>query len=184
MNGTDATTTRRPTGIERFFDREEIIVSKTDPRGRITYANHLFLRIAGYTEAEVLGQPHSFIRHPEMPRCVFKLLWDTIQRGEEVFAYVFNMTKSGDHYWVLAHVTPTFDAAGQITGYHSNRRCPDSSAIATIRPLYAALLDAERGHATKADAVAASSKLLTETLSRNGLSYEAFVFSLMQGAVP
>jgi PAS domain S-box-containing protein len=174
---------RRPTGIERFFDREEIIVSKTDTRGRITYANHVFLRVAGYTEDEVIGKPHSFIRHPDMPRCVFKLLWETIERGEEVFAFVVNMTKAGDHYWVLAHVTPTFDRHGQIIGYHSNRRSPDASAIAAIRPLYAALLDAERGHATKAEAIAASSRLLADTLAKTGLSYEAFVFSLSQGSL-
>jgi PAS domain S-box-containing protein len=174
---------RRPSGVERFFDREEIIVSKTDARGRITYANDVFLRVAGYHEAEVLGRPHSCIRHPDMPRCVFKLLWDTIERGDEVFAYVVNMAKNGDHYWVLAHVTPTFDGSGRITGYHSNRRCPDANTIAAIKPLYAALLDAERGFATKAEAMASSTGVLVETLARAGLSYEAFVFSLSQGAV-
>jgi PAS domain S-box-containing protein len=181
---TEQTTTRRgPSGVEATFDREEIIVSKTDTRGRITYANHVFLRVAGYTEQEILGKPHSFIRHPDMPRCVFKVLWDTIERGDEVFAYVVNMAKNGDHYWVLAHVTPTFDAMGRIVGYHSNRRCPDRSAIDVIRPLYAALLDAERGHLTKADAIAASTRLLDKTLEKAGLSYEAFVFSLSQGAL-
>jgi PAS domain S-box-containing protein len=174
---------RSPSGVEVPFDREEIIVSKTDTRGRITYANHVFLKVAGYTEAEILGQPHSCIRHPDMPRCVFKLLWETIERGEEVFAYVVNLAKNGDHYWVLAHVTPSFDASGQIVGYHSNRRCPDRRAVDAIRPLYAALLAAERGHATKAEAIAASTRLLDETLARAGLSYEAFVFSLGEGAL-
>jgi len=184
LYGSDETSTgRRPSGVEAFFDREEIIVSKTDARGRITYANHVFLRVAGYTEAEILGQPHSCIRHPDMPRCVFKLLWDTIQRGDEVFAYVVNMAKNGDHYWVLAHVTPTFDKSGQIIGYHSNRRCPDRSAVDAIRPIYAALLDAERGFATKADAIASSTKVLVDTLAKAGVSYEAFVFSLSQGAL-
>ena len=179
----EASTGRRPSGVETYFDREEIIVSKTDTRGRITYANHVFLRVAGYTESEILGQPHSYIRHPDMPRCVFKLLWDTIQRGDEVFAYVVNMAKNGDHYWVLAHVTPTFDKSGQIIGYHSNRRCPDRSAIDVIRPLYATLLEAERGFSTKADAIASSTKVLVDTLAKAGVSYEAFVFSLSQGAL-
>ncbi len=87
-----------PTGREVRFGADEIIVSKTDLTGHLTYANDVFLRVAGYTEAEVIGQPHSFIRHPEMPRAVFKLLWDTIQSGREVFAYVVNLTKHGDHY--------------------------------------------------------------------------------------
>ena len=74
------------TGAERFFEDHELIVSKTDLKGRITYANDVFLRLAGYSEKEVLGQPHSIIRHPDMPRSVFKLLLDTIQGVSEIFA--------------------------------------------------------------------------------------------------
>jgi PAS domain S-box len=103
------------TGVERTFGTDEIIVSKTDPKGRIIYANEVFLRLAGYAESEIIGQPHSIIRHPDMPRCVFKLLWDTVQSGNEIFAYVVNRSKNGDHYWVLAHVTPTFDGQGNMS---------------------------------------------------------------------
>ena len=78
------------------------------------------------------GQAHNIIRHPDMPRCVFDLLWKTIAGGEEIFAYVKNMAKNGDHYWVFAHVTPTFDAGGRIMGYHSNRRVPERGAVATL----------------------------------------------------
>ena len=74
------------TGVERHFDDDEIIVSKTDLKGRITYGNRVFFRLAGYTEKECLGQPHSLIRHPEMPRCIFKLLWDTVEDKQEIFA--------------------------------------------------------------------------------------------------
>lgn len=77
-----------PTGKERFFNENELIVSKTDTGGRITYANDVFLRVAGLTENDALGAPHSLIRHPDMPRAVFKLLWDTIASGQEIFAYV------------------------------------------------------------------------------------------------
>ena len=75
------------TGVERTFPEDEFIVSKTDTKGRITYANDVFLKISGFTEDEIVGQPHSIIRNPEMPRCVFKLLWDTIGSGNEIFAY-------------------------------------------------------------------------------------------------
>ena len=74
-----------PTTVERFFAEDEIIVSKTDLKGHITYANETFLKIADYTEEEVLGKAHSIIRHPDMPRCVFKLLWDTIRGSERDF---------------------------------------------------------------------------------------------------
>ena len=121
----------RPTAVERTFKEDDIIVSKTDLKGIITYANRTFLEIALYSEEEVLGQPHSIIRHPDMPRCVFKLLWDTIQAGEEIFAYVKNMSKNGDYYWVFAHVTPTFNQRNEITGFHSNRRTPNPGQIQT-----------------------------------------------------
>jgi PAS domain S-box-containing protein len=89
--------TPTPTGQEVRFPETGLIVSKTDLRGVITYANELFTEVCGYHEDELLGRPHSIIRHPEMPRCVFKLLWDTIQDGHEIFAFVVNLCKSGDH---------------------------------------------------------------------------------------
>ena len=115
----------RPTGVENLLGEEELIVSKTDLKGRITYANDVFIRMAKYSWKELMGAPHSLIRHPEMPRSVFKLLWDTLQSRQEIFAYVVNLAKDGGHYWVFAHVTPTFDERGNIVGYHSNRRKPD-----------------------------------------------------------
>jgi PAS domain-containing protein len=84
------------TGVERTFDRRDFIVSKTDLKGRITYANRLFMRLASMEERDLIGTPHSVIRHPEMPRCVFKLLWDTIEAKREIFAYVVNRSKGGD----------------------------------------------------------------------------------------
>ena len=102
----------RPTGTERTFGEDEIIVTKTDLRGVLTYANDVFLRISALTEDEAIGQPHSLIRHPDMPRAVFKLLWDTLKERKELFAYVVNLASDGAHYWVLAHVTPSFDAGG------------------------------------------------------------------------
>lgn len=170
-----------PTSVERRFGEDEIIVSKTDLKGRITYANDVFLRIAEYKESEVLGQPHSLIRHPDMPRAVFKLLWDTIETGDEIFAYVKNMTAKGDFYWVFAHVTPSFDADGQITGYHSNRRVPAAGAIAKIEPLYRQLLDEEKRHANARDGLNASVQMLTRMLDGLGMTYDAFVFSLANG---
>lgn len=167
-----------PTGVERTFGAEEIIVSKTDLQGRVTYANDVFLKIAGYTEAEILGQPHSLIRHPAMPRAVFKLLWDTIASGKEIFAYVLNMARNGDHYWVYAHVTPTFDKDGKIVGYHSNRRTPDRGALAKIEPVYQALLREEQKHSLKQDQIATSTQLLLGHLKSAGVTYDEFVWSL------
>lgn len=90
------------TGVAQLLDENDIIVSKTDPKGTITYVNNVFLSISGYAESEMLGAPHSAIRHPFMPRAVFKFMWDTLKAGEEIFAYVINRCKNGDH-WHLRH---------------------------------------------------------------------------------
>lgn len=167
------------TGVERFLGQEEIIVSKTDTKGRVTYANEVFLRMAGYEEAEILGKAHSIIRHPDMPRAVFKLLWDTIGSGKEIFAYVINRAKNGDHYWVFAHVTPTFDARGQIVSYHSNRRCIDRAALKVIVPLYTELRAIEQSHgADWRSGMQAAVTHLTKQLEKVGKPYDEFVLSL------
>lgn len=166
------------TGVERTFADDEIIVSKTDIKGRLVYANNTFLEVADYTEAEVIGQPHSMIRHPDMPRCVFKLLWDSISAGKEIFAYVVNRTKFGDHYWVLAHVTPTLDADGTIRGYHSNRRVPDAKALDVIKPLYAELKTEEDRHSNRKDGMMAGYNLLLDKLLKTGMEYDEFILSL------
>lgn len=168
----------QPTGVERTFRDDEIIVSKTDTRGRLTYVNDVFLRVSAFPESELIGKPHNVIRHPDMPRCVFKLLWETIADGRELFAYVVNMAGDGAHYWVLAHVTPTFGRDGSIVGYHSNRRTASRAALDRIKPLYAELLGEERRHAHPPDAIAASYDLLQRTLADLGLTYDEFVWSL------
>lgn len=165
-------------GVERTFGADEIIVSKTDTKGRVIYANEVFLRMAGYSEREILGQPHSVIRHPDMPRAVFKLLWDTIESGREIFAYVINRAKNGDHYWVLAHVTPTFDASGKIISYHSNRRSPRPEAVAKVKALYAELLAIEARHDDRKAGLEASFAAVLAQLQALGVPYDEFVFAL------
>lgn len=167
------------TGVERHFNESEIIVSKTDLKGRLTYTNRLFMTISDYSEKELLGAPHSIIRHPDMPRCVFKLLWQAIESGREVFAYVVNRCKNGDHYWVLAHVTPSFDSAGKVVGYHSNRRVPNRRILdGTVIPLYRSLLAEENRHDSRKDGMQMASDAFTQQLQAKGLSYDEWIFSL------
>ncbi len=167
------------TGVERFFDDDEIIVSKTDLKGRITYANNVFLRLASMNEQDTIGAPHNVIRNPNMPRAIFQLLWDTIQDGKEIFAYVVNRSKNGDHYWVLAHVTPSLDASGNILGYHSNRRVPDRPILDNvIIPLYKDLLAEEQKHSSKKDGIDASVGMVLNLLKEKGVEYDEFVLSL------
>lgn len=167
-----------PTGFERTFDDDEIIVSKTDLKGLITYANPTFIRVAGYTEEELLGKPHNIIRHPDMPRCVFKLLWDTLESGNEIFAYVVNLCKNGDHYWVLAHVTPSYDDSGKIIGYHSSRRVPDRSAVSKVIPLYQSLKQIEDSSTDWRTGMQRAMATLVSQLEQAGIEYDEYVFAL------
>lgn len=168
----------RPTGVECPFGEEELIVSKTNLKGHITYANDVFIRLSKYPRDEVIGAPHSMIRHPDMPRTIFKLLWDTIQEKKEIFAYVVNMARDGDHYWVFAHVTPTLDAQRNIVGFHSNRRKPTGAQLAKIQPLYAQIRDEENRHRNAKDGMMSGYAMLTDMLKKQGLGYDEFIFAV------
>jgi len=167
----------KPTSVEKVMREDDFIVSKTDLKGRITYGNRIFIEYSGYSASELLGAQHNIIRHPDMPRAVFKLLWDTIQARQECFAYVKNMAKDGSYYWVFANVTPSFDGSGNLLGYYSVRRKPKASAVKTMGELYRAMLDAE-ARAGARDAIVASGKLLADLLQEKGVSYEEFILSI------
>ena len=167
------------TGNERFLALDDIIVSKTDLTGRITYANRTFLKIAGLTEKDCMRQPHSLIRHPDMPRSIFKRIWTAIEAGDEIFAYIINRAMNGDHYWVHAHVTPSRDGGGNIIGYHSNRRVPDRRVLqAEIIPLYARLRAEEEKFQNRKDGLTASAGLVAAMLRERGKPYDEFVATL------
>jgi len=162
-----------PNNNEKQLSADEFIVSKTDANGKILYGNKIFIKISGYSEAELLGKPHSILRHPDMPKIIFKLLWARLKAKQEIFAYVKNMCKDGSYYWVLANVTVTLDANGNVIDLHSVRRKPSSKAMQVIPALYKELLEAE-----KSGGMEASEKLLNSTLKAKGESYDDFVFNL------
>jgi len=153
----------------------DFIVSKTDLKGRITYVNQIFMEMGEYTEEELLGKAHNIIRHPEMPKAVFKLLWEMVQSDDEIFAYVLNKTKNGNDYWVYANVTPSYDEKNQKVGYYSVRRQPSKDALKVIKPLYKTMLQAE-----KSDGVNAGTKILTDLLSEKGVGYNELIISLQK----
>ncbi|TLD84522.1 PAS domain S-box protein [Helicobacter sp. MIT 11-5569] len=162
-----------PNQIERQFNEGKIIVSKTDLKGKILYGNRIFIKLSGFTEKELLGKPHNIIRHPDMPKIIFKFLWDFIQNGKEIVAYVKNLSKDGSYYWVKAFVTPSFNGKGEIVGYHSIRVKPTEEAKAAIQALYKELLEIEhKGGIQK------SQEKLEQILAQKGVSYEEFVLSL------
>ena len=167
----------QPTLQERVMREDDFLVSKTDLKGRITYGNRIFIEYSGYSEQELLGAQHNIVRHPDMPRGVFKFLWDTIQTKQECFAYVKNMSRDGGFYWVFANVTPSINPRGEVEGYFSVRRKPKPSAVALMAGLYEQLLEEEKRAGPK-DACAASLAMLTNILGQKGLSYEQFILSI------
>ncbi len=166
-----------PTQVEKVMREDDFIVSKTDLTGRITYGNRIFIEFSGYSENELLGSQHNIIRHPDMPRGVFKLLWDTIQGKDEVNAYVKNMARDGSHYWVFANVTPNFGPDGEIVGYTSVRRKPRAEAVRLLSEVYRTMLEIEK-RAGPRDAIAASGKYLSDLLAEKRVGYSEFVLTI------
>jgi len=124
---------------EYKLQEDDFLVSQTDEKGRILFANDDFCKIAGYAIEELVGQPHNIVRHPDMPRAAFKSLWDTVSRGEIWDGYVKNKTKDGGFYWVYATVYPMYDDITKTATYLSCRRKPSSQEIAEVKKLYKTL---------------------------------------------
>lgn len=161
--------------MERILGDNDFIISKTDTKGRLTYVNRIFMDLAEYSEEELLGKPHSIIRHEDMPKTVFKLLWEHIESKKEIFAYVINKTKNGNHYWVFANVTASLDKRGNILGYHSVRRKPNPKALEMIKPLYKKMIEAERS-----GGIEAGKKILLDLVNEKGISYDEFIISIQE----
>ena len=119
------------TNVEIQLDEHSLIVSKTDLKGRITYINRDFLEISGFTEAELIGEPHNLVRHPDMPVEAFHDLWGTLKQNRPWTGYVKNRCKNGDYYWVEANATPIWEN-GQVTGYMSVRRKAEPAVIQQV----------------------------------------------------
>ena len=128
---------------ETVLDKNAFLVSETDLKDVIKFANEDFCKIAGYTLEELMGQPHNMVRHKDMPKKAFKSLWDTVQKGEIWTGYVKNATKDGGYYWVFATVYP-FESCDGTKGYLSCRRKPTNEEIQKAETLYAQWKKEER----------------------------------------
>ena len=135
---------QRPDPIDEAFTfKEGLIVSSTDLKGIITYANRKFCTIAGYEKNELVGKNHNIVRHPDMPKAAFQEVWDTISEGKDWTGIVKNLRKDGKYYWVYSHISPVF-SDGEITGYTAARRPASEDEISEIIPVYRDLLEKEK----------------------------------------
>jgi len=164
-----------PINKEKHFKSNLLLVTKTDLKGKVTYANRAFIDIVAMDEDTLIGSPHNIIRHPDMPKIIFKLLWSYLQNNKEIHAYVKNLCADGSYYWVMANVTPSYDSQNKnkVVGYHSSRRTPTKEALSIIEPLYKQLLQSE-----KSGGVTASEKIMNDLLKEKGISYDEFILSI------
>ncbi|MCX6062510.1 MAG: PAS domain-containing protein [Campylobacterales bacterium] len=122
--------------MEQILNDNDFLVSQTDSKGKILFANEDFCKIAGYTLEELIGKPHSIVRHANMPHAAFKDLWDTVKNGKIWTGYVKNSTKNGGFYWVYATVYPNMACGQNEHGYMSCRRKASSGEIKAAEALY------------------------------------------------
>lgn len=158
---------------EIFLEDDTLITSKTDLKGHITYCNKDFMRYSKMEEKELLGKPHNIIRYPGMPKIAFKALWDTLKKKQEFFAFVCNLNKDKEIYWVFANITPSFDGNGNIIGYYSVRRRPSKAGVETLSQIYAKLIGLEKN-----GGMSASEKYLVDFLTSNNLQWDKLMIDL------
>lgn len=132
-----------PTDEEVPYDGQ-VMITETDLHGRITYVNRKFVEMSGYTREELLGQPHSIMRHPDVPKCCYENMWETIRKNETWKGYIKNLRKDGAYYWVVVYVTPKLDDNGDIIGYIAARKIPSERSLAEIKERYGELMNLEQ----------------------------------------
>jgi PAS domain S-box-containing protein len=132
-----------PVDEEVFFDGRALI-SETDTKGNITFVNRKFVEMSAYPKNEAIGQPHSLLRHPDMPKAAFAEMWKVIQSGKIWEGYVKNLRKDGKFYWVVVHIVPKFDEDENIVGYIASRKVPERTKISQLEKKYKEMLELEQ----------------------------------------
>ncbi len=166
-------TTVKPKPINKQIklNKYKYIMSRTDTRGFIQYANDYFTEISGYSSSELIGANHNIIRHPDMPKVIFKLMWERLKNGQQIHAVVKNLSKSGEYYWV----TTKFDIKrhpfdNKIVGYLAYRQAASAKTVKIISEFYDKLLSIE-----EVNGMEASEKYLRGYLEEKGVTYDTFI---------
>ena len=169
----------KPTPInqEVVWDKTKTIISKTDKFGNITDVNQTFVDVCGYTANELIGKPHNIIRHPDMPKIIFKITWDNILAGRNFHAIIKNLSKSGKYYWVITDFEVGRNIMNEVVNITARRRAiPDDVVTDHIEPLYQTLLKLE-----KIGDMPLSNRYFKGFLEKQGKSYIEYVMSILEG---
>jgi len=157
------------------FSKKKFIVSKTDIKGNIIFTNKNFSEVSGYSESELINQPHNILRHPDMPRAVFFLVWQQLLAGRAISGVVKNLAKDGRYYWVIADLEPKFNSHGEIISLTAFRRAAPQDVIDTTAELYATMLSIEKKHGMEK-----SIAYLEAFLEEHDLTYDEFIQELIR----
>ncbi len=171
------TRTTRPTPSDREVDwnKSKVLLSKTDKNGTILYANEDFIDVSGYDEFELIGQPHNIVRHPDMPKVIFKFLWDSIKSSQNIHVVLKNMAKTGRYYWVVTEFKIIADTDGDIVGFFGTRKSvPENIIVKFIELLYKKLLQIE-----EASGLTASEEYLIGFLEERKKTYMEYIDHLI-----
>ncbi len=167
----------KPTPIDKeiILDPKRVIMSKTNAKGIIEYANDYFVKICGYKEYQLMGKPHNVIRHPDMPKIIFKILWDRLHKGENIHAVVKNLAKDGRYYWVITNFETKFDDQGNILSHYSRRKAAPEHVVFGVSRLYKILLSLESNDKT----LEKSLKYFENFFEYKNTTYDEFILDLI-----
>ncbi len=165
-----------PKDVEVKLDPDKYIYSKTDEKGVIIEGNDYFMEVTGYNKDELIGSQHNIIRHPDMPKIIFKVMWKRIKEGKNVKAIVKNMTKDGKYYWAVTDFEPKYDHNAKAYVAHAAfRRAVGEDSIRAVVPLYEKLLELE-----KEGGIKASEKFLNDFLAKKDIGYDEFIADMVK----
>ena len=165
--------TKHPTPIDRAIklDPSQVIMSKMDSGGIIEYANDYFMEICGYEVYELMGKSIDVLRHPDMPEVIVKLIWERLNKGENIHALVKNIAKDGSFYWMLTNFKTKYNKDGSIQSHYANRKAAPNDAIFQIEKLYKILLGIEKGKGSEI-----AEKYFQGLLEEKQQTYDAFIY--------
>ena len=176
LKDNDIAVNNAPTPIDEeiILDPNKNIMSKTNPKGIIEYANEYFMAISGYEEFELMGQPHNVIRHPDMPKVIFKIMWEELRNGNNMYAFVKNLAKDGRYYWVIVNFEIQYDEDGEIRSYYAHRKAAPAHAIVRISKLYKKLRAIEINQN-----VSVAYKYFKGLLEEEKMNYDDYIASIL-----
>ena len=155
-----------PNNNEIILDPSKVIMSKTNSKGIIQYANNYFIEVSQYEEYELIGKPHNIIRHPDMPKIIFKVMWRKLHKGENLFTIVKNLTKNGDFYWAVTKFETTYDKDGSIMAHYARRKAVPTKAREITEDIYKMILAIEKHDEKLAE------ETFYEVLKNHNLTYD------------